>query len=292
MAANHPMIIVDEVLLPGADTEVALDSTELDFLMARSNGDPEVGPVMLAFRMPSSAPMTRLESRRENPVDRVVAGCLLGIGTVIPPSDSEPHSTLTVESPTRVKLENAVSEKDGWIGSCSPWHLTDQNCGREAIDQLEDLFSRLLISTTDVEQANPSERFTRPLQTLADCDGDHARLWLMADFVFEDMQSRLTILLSDGSQAIHDILSETLSALSSELPDDDRLIRRPISSYVQRALGGSLNSLTEALPVLERCGPWLGDIAPELTELKGLIKQLEKTTERLLKKTAAKKHHR
>ena len=68
MAADLPLIVLDEVMLPGADTEVGLEPDEVAQLTAAWGDDGGGAPVLVACRAPGHPTPTRLEQRASRDV--------------------------------------------------------------------------------------------------------------------------------------------------------------------------------------------------------------------------------
>ena len=282
MKAGIPLIIVDETLLPGGDTEVVLDAEEQLFLRNQAAGSGgELGPVALASRLPT----TRLEMRGQDTTDaRLLAAILVGNGALEASHPEDDSARLLVEAPLRGRLTDVTEVEGGWLAAYEPWPLAMDGLDSVRLNGLCDRFLRLLIATTQVGEEGSHARLTTPFRDLTTDATAEDRVWRLAEYLFDAQVLRRTLLTRERAEDIVAIVEDALVAVDAAATDDVRVLKIPLAAYVQDRIGGAVSTLSDARPLLGMAATWIPDAADEMGRVEALTDDLDRALRRLLKR--------
>lgn len=279
MAVEFPLIVLDEVMLPGADTEVGLDPEEASQLAAAWGDAGGGAPVVVGCRAPGHAVPTRLEQRASGTPGQLMAACLVGEGHLSPPRDDDPAPRLTISRPTRQRLEDVRRTDAGWVARCSPWPLTLGELTAEDVAALTNRFLRVLLATRNSDPASDEpdgamEQLEQPIADLVAAPSDAIRLLLLADYLFEEPGVRAAVLSAADASVVHDLAASALELAERDVGHSPGALRGPLATYLRAASEGPVAQLGRAASVLTALTPLVSEDAATLEAARQLAADL------------------
>lgn len=280
-----PLLVLDEVMLPAAATEVGLDPSEIRHLAgALTDG---FGPVAVATRHPDAPAPTALEQRVAGNPGRLVPAALAGLGTLIEATDGDPSPRLALDELSRVRLVNVAPDGDGWRATIEPWPIDTAGLDTAAAHALRQRFFRALLVTREPEA--PSDQLERPVQELVEARGALQILFLLADYLYERPDVRLQILLAERVEDIVGPVEDALELIDAGVPRGDRAPRAALRAWIGDISETRLPELarigTVLATLLEVSGgrePHVAEARAIASELGALQARLDKLVERAL----------
>ena len=263
MATRVPLLIIDEIMLPVATTEVGLDLRESRHLTAALPDG--VGPVAIGAREPGRPAPTALEQHATGPGELVPAA-LLGEGCLLEPDERDPVPRLALEGPTRVRVLAVHPDGEGWQAEVEPWPVDRAGLDAEAIAPLRRRFYRALLASLDPEElGDGADALERPVDELETTDDPLRALLLIADYLYERPDVRRAMLVADDASSIVGAVEDALELLETGRLGGERAIHAALGEWI-RALG------SDRLPALGRA-------AKVLSALVGVVDGGERVAE-------------
>ncbi len=288
MAATLPLIVLDEIMLPGADTEVSLDPDEARFLAPLLEGAGGTAAVVVACRPPNAPRVTAMEKRAQAGPGPLVEAALVGEGTLRPPTDDDPHPALAISSTSRVRLRETEARAGGFMAGVDPWPLAAGEVEAAQVDALVRRFYRILLATRGdaLDAGGLREAVEGPIGELEAARGPAQRLLLMSDYLFERPGMRHEVLMAEGAAEVRDMVEDALELMEQGFPPGPGLVRAPITAYLQEVAGAGLADLARTARVLGAVAPLLEPSPDALEQLRALVADLTAAQERFDRLTA------
>lgn len=269
MPRNIPLLILDDVIIPTSETEIGLSEAESEALRARLSD--EVGIVAIVSRPPGHPPRTTLE-RKIAPQDPgpIMRSCIFGNGRVLAPDGEDPTARLQLTDILRGRLQDVSpgpeskssdsedeTPADVWSADVEPWSLEGAIPESLDVDELHSGFLRLLLATRDLE-ASPeaiARQLGRPLRELENTSGPSARLWLLADYLFERPTMRAALLQSETAEALAMTVSDALEVAQTGIPVGPRQLAAPLAATVIASSKGPVAALEDLARIVQTYTP-------------------------------------
>ncbi len=277
MSATMPLLVLDEIMLPAAATEVGLDPAELRFLAAALDGG--CGPVAVATRPPGGSAPTSMEQRAAGHPGELVPAVLAGVGTLIEPSDDDPTPRLALDDLSRARLGDVTADGDGWRASVEPWPIDTSRLDTDEVDELRRRFFRALLATREADGA--PEQLERPVLELVDARDAMQVLFLLADYLYERPDVRLQVLVAEGSDDVSGPVADALELIEAGAPAGDRALRNAIGAWVGQVSETRLPELARIGTVLSTLLEVSGGQAQHVEEARAIAADLEALEARL-----------
>ena len=292
MSSRLPLIVLDEIVLPGPmSTEVLLDPDERAFLERwLGHGDAPLSRdivVAIAFRAPDESATSRS--------DGLLEAVVVGDGKLEPATPADPEFRLALGSPTRARLVTFEAEAGGGMSEIAPWSYErdepgpggDANISAGEISELLRRFYRLLLVSRSQSRLAPPQHLEDLVFELEEAESDTQRLLLMADQLFERRDVRAGIVTADTLVEVRDIVSDALELMEQGLPRTKGAIRQSLASYVAcRGAGDVARSalvLRTLAPLLEPSPQLLEQLDSALEAIQASQIRLDRLVTRLLK---------
>ncbi|MEZ4268160.1 MAG: hypothetical protein R3F39_17495 [Myxococcota bacterium] len=284
-----PLIIIDEIMLPGTTTEVGLDDGEARALMAR--GADEMGTtVAVACRVPGAPVPTRMEQRSSGSPGPLMEAVLIGVGLVVPADELEPTPRLLLERVSRARLGEVVAKGDGFEAMVTPWPVTRGGSDEALAKTLGARFFRALLAARAEGEPGGREQVEKPVLEVSRTSDPVEALFLMADYLFNEPEARKSVLLAEESHAVAGWVGSMLDAIESGLPAGPGTVRRGMEGWLGDASREGLGSLADTAAVLLALAPLcepsdelLAETAAVVEASKALQARFDRLAERLLK---------
>lgn len=284
-----PLIIIDEIMLPGTTTEVGLDESEAQALLARGGG--EAGTmVAVACRVPELPAPTRMEQRASGSPGSLVAAALIGMGVVMPADEQEPTPRLLLERVTRARLGEITATADGFEAAVTPWPVTRGPSDEAFAKTLSARFFRALLAARAEGEPGGRDQVEKPVLEVTRTADPVEALFLMADYLFNEPAARRRVLLSGESHAVAGWVGSMLDAIEFGQPAGPATVRRGIEGWLGDASRDGLGGLADTAAVLAVLAPLCEPSEELLTETaevveaaKALQARFDRLAARLLK---------
>lgn len=288
MATRLPAILVDEIMLPGATTEIVLEPAEVAFLSRM--GDPDEGApltVIVAARHPDHSAPTTLEMRSSGNPGVLADAWLVGQGTILPRGDDEPHERLLLEGTSRLRANCLTADGEGWTGEVAPWPLQSGDVEPGQVADLLARFYGVLLASTTADMDDLASRIERPVDELEGTQNPVMRLMLMADYLFERPDVRHAVLMAEGADTVRDMVADAIELLEAGLPHGARVIRSTLQAYLQDRAQAGLADLARTARVLGAVAPLLDvtdALADETRALRDDLSEMQTRFERVVQR--------
>lgn len=282
MSKQRPLIIVDEVLFPGVETEVDLSAEEQRNLRALTPQGDQLGPVILASRLPGSPRPTRMETRTTSDPDRLIGAAIMGMATLQSSDDPEGGAKLVVAENLRVRIRGAEQTEHGWLAGFEAWTLDMSEVTGERLTAAKEQFYRVLLGTRDVEARGRREQLETPISELESTEEARLRLWLLADYLFDDASLRTRIVTMSSGSEILESLEATLATYSEKV--NLGAMRRSIAAYLAEASSDSVDGFDRLAQVVRVAAPMLDDsgtLSNECSRIADLLRDASKSLEKI-----------
>jgi hypothetical protein len=284
-----PLIILDEIMLPGTTTEVGLDDGEARALLAR--GADETGTtVAVACRVPGKPAPTRLEQRSSGSPGELLEAVLIGVGVVVPADEAEPTARLLLERVTRARLGAVAAKGDGFEAAVTPWPVTRGASDGALAQALGARFYRALLSARAEGEPGGREQVEKPVLEVSRTSDPIEALFLMADYLFDDPAARQNVLMAAEGHAVAGWVGSMLDAIESSLPAGAGTLRQGMEGWLGDASREGLGGLADTAEVLSVLAPMLGPDEALLAETREVVQatkdlqaRFDRLAERLLK---------
>jgi hypothetical protein len=277
MATALPLIVIDEVMLPGPGTELGLEPAEVAFLRAdfRAGVDLFV-PVAIGCRREVARGKTRLE-RREGPGELCPA-VLIGEATILEPSEGDPAARLQVAETRRARLERWETKGQGLVAYTVPWPLTSDPEVEGRVDGLCLRFFRMLLATRSTSEGIRPQ-IEEPVGEITQAPSPALRLMLLADYLFEQPTARLAALEAEGVGELADQVGDALEILESGAQGSSSAVLAALGEWLRAAQREGVGGLARVAEVLVALAPLVdpGEASlKRLMAMAGELKDLEK----------------
>jgi hypothetical protein len=284
-----PLIIIDEIMLPGTTTEVGLDDGEARSLLARGAGEAGT-TVAVACRVPGLPAPTRMEQRASGSPGPLMEAVLIGMGIVVPADEHEPTPRLLLERVTRARLGEVTAKADGFEAVVTPWPVTRGSSDEAFARTLGARFFRALLAARAEGEPGGREQVEKPVLEIARTADPVEALFLMADYLFNEPDARKSVLLSAESHAVAGWVGSMLDAIESGLPAGPGTVRKGMEGWLSDASREGLGGLADTAAVLAALAPLcepseelLAETAEVVAAAKALQTRFDRLAERLLK---------
>ena len=283
MADTIPLLILDAVVLPGPGTEIYLDLAEAAALLAQWPDDPSSGrAIALGARPPFAAPPPGGASPPGNP-GPLLAECVVGTGSLLgvgSPAEADAQDwegdgqdddpRLLIQGMSRAKLasvspvglvpasaslapgEGLTTAPDGWRCSVEPWPLAVGARTSADVEGLERRFLRLALATADPHEPRLMEG---PIRELTEASRALAKLFVMADNLFEAPSARVHALTAAGVDALADQVEDALELMEEGIAVHPKVLRGSVAAYARAATQGPVEDLARAAMTLRAVAP-------------------------------------
>lgn len=291
MAATRlPLIVLDEIMLPAAATDLALEPGEVRYLQDRHHAkEGEPFAVAIAMREPGARAPLAIESRAAGP-GALLGTALVGEATLVPASAEDPLPKVSITSTTRARLLGTDAEGEGWIGSVEGWSYASEGFESGAVGEIVSRFYKVLLATRGEHVDGIREQIEDPVHEIESAEGALHKLLLVADYVYERPDMRQALLEAEAAQQLVELVIDALDILEQGVPTGPGHLRQPISLYLQEGAGRGIADLAKTAQVLRVLGPLMKPeprVAEELEavadELAGLERRFDKLIVKLLK---------
>jgi hypothetical protein len=162
------------------------------------------------------------------------------------------------------------------------WSLDLTDVDAQVVEEAQTRFYRVLVGTRDPETEGQREQLEKPIAELEATDGLRHRLWLIADYLFDDPDVRARLVTSETGG---DLLAHVTTALN-ELDGvvGTGAIRKAVSAYLRDASEGPVQDLADIAKVLGVVLPLLDDgdgYGPRLRAISGSLLEARRELEAL-----------
>ncbi len=259
MPRNIPLLILDEIVLPTAETEVSLSDAEHRALDSALGGQGAIAAIVA--RPPGSSPPTSLE-RKAAPSSPgpIMRACVFGNARLLAPDGAEPGARLHIGDILRGRLVDVTPNADSdaiWRATVEPWGLEGDLPEGVGITDLRRRFLRLLLGTRDLDANATSlgRQLGRPLRELSATGADTSQLWLLADYLFEREDVRVSLLQADELEFVAHTVADALELAETGLQLSSRALARPFAATVAAASADTVDRLSDLSHIIDAFAP-------------------------------------
>lgn len=288
-ASTLPLVVLDEVMLPGAATEVGLEPKEARWLEARQPGGGAFA-VAIGCREPGKKAPTALEQKASGSPGPLAPAVLLGEGMLLPPDEVDPSPRLALEGATRGRLVSVEPDGDGWRAAVAPWPLEKGALDPEEVSTFVRRFYRALLSSRSGDAGEIRLEVERPVADLEGAPTAVTRLVLLADYLFERPDVRLQVLVAESAAEVRDLVADALDLVEEGLPKGEGPAKDALRSWLQAVSREGVTEMARTARVLRALAPVAGagealqaEAGEVASEMEALQERFDRLVTRLLK---------
>jgi len=160
-------------------------------------------------------------------------------------------SPVDIDAAAAAEPGAASSAPQAWRCEVAPWPLeAGARTGADVV-ALERRFLRLLLATADAQEPRAIEA---PVRELTEASGAIAKLYVLADYLFEAPSARVHALTAGGVDALADQVEDALALMEEGVAVHPRALRGPLGAYARQATQGPVEDLERVVTTLGALG--------------------------------------